>query len=129
MPPGTAIAPPTVPMARDDTTVNPIANAPRIEAPVDSSVPNEYQFEIYRLRRRVDELECIVKDRDERLVRAISIIEDELQFWRTGLHQHVWETTGAVTRRVLRLESVMSYIKEAGAHFWPALDIPERWRK
>jgi hypothetical protein len=111
-----------------DAAADIIANAPAVVAPSTPDLPDEYQLEIYRLRRRVAELECIVKDRDERIIRAISMIEDELQFWRSFIHQHIRATIGEIQARTLRLESVISYLKEKGAHFWPALDIPAQWQ-
>jgi hypothetical protein len=112
----------------NEVAVNPISNAPALQEPVDSDLPNEYQFEIYRLRRRVMELECVVRDRDERIVRALSIIEDEIQFWRTGMYQHVWETMSGIARRMLRLESTIAYLKDKASHVWPELEIPARWK-
>src|SRR6478736_409431 len=50
---------------------------------------NDFQFEIIRLRRRVDELECIVRDRDSRVITAIAMLEDELVMYRSLLHDHV----------------------------------------
>jgi hypothetical protein len=109
-----------------DAAADIIANAPVLEEPPD--LPNEYHFEILRLRRRVVELECIVKDRDERIVRALSMIEDELQFWRSFLHQHIQATMREIQARVLRLDTVVAYLKDTGAHFWPPLDTPARWQ-
>lgn len=113
----------------DSAAVDIIANAPEVLETAGPEIPDEYQLEIYRLRRRVAELECIVKDRDERIVRAIGAIESELQFWRSLLYQHISATMGEIQARVLRLEAAVSYLKEKGAHFWPPLEIPARWKR
>jgi hypothetical protein len=56
------------------------------------------------------------------------MLEDELQMWRSFMHEHVAETHDGIRRRVLRIESTLMTLKESGG---PALlvEIPERWRK
>src|SRR5690242_20002933 len=74
-----------------------IGNAGVLDSPDDSHIPNRYEFEIIRLRRRVEELECIVRDRDSRVVSAIAMLEDELVMYRTLLHAHIAETHDGIT--------------------------------
>jgi hypothetical protein len=53
----------------------PLALPPPATVASTSGIPNEYEFEILRLRRRVESLECTVRDRDERNVAAIAMLE------------------------------------------------------
>lgn len=105
-----------------------ISNAGELDIPDDAGVPDEYKFEIFRLRRRIAELECTVRDRDERNVRAISMLEDELQFWRTFMHDHVGDTHDGIQRRIVRIESTLLRLREKGSKFYPSLEIPDRWK-
>lgn len=84
-------------------------------------LPNEYEFEILRLRRRVNTLECTVRDRDERTVAAIAMLEDEMVFWRSYLHDHIDPTYGDIKRRVIRIESTLGRLREKGSRIYPAL--------
>jgi hypothetical protein len=85
-------------------------------------IPDDYQFEIYRLRRRVAELECAIHDRDDRIRRSLASLEDELLFWRTFLHDKVGETVGQIQRRVIRLESTLAFIKNPQPLIYPKLE-------
>jgi len=109
--------------------VDMIANAGELNSPDDDQIPNTYQFEIIRLRRRLDELECIVRDRDSRVASAIAMLEDELVMYRTLMHDHIAETHDGVTRRVLRIQSTLDTLREKGSKFYPPLEMPDRWRK
>ena len=91
-----------------------ISNAGALIVPDESSIPNEYEFEILRLRRRVDSLEDAVREKNERNVHAIAMLEDELQMWRCFMHEHVAETHDGIRRRVLRIESTLMTLKESG---------------
>jgi hypothetical protein len=91
-----------------------ISNAGVLIVPDESAIPNEYEFEILRLRRRVDSLEDTVREKNERNVHAITMLEDELQMWRCFLHEHVAETHDGIRRRVLRIESTLMILKESG---------------
>lgn len=113
----------------DDAEVNIIANASSVPALQDNEIPTDSEFEILRLRHRVAELECITRDRDDRIVKALGMLEDELSFWRSYLHDHVSETMGGISRRVGRLESALEYLKEKGSRFYPPLPIPPAWKK
>jgi hypothetical protein len=113
-------------VARDDKI---ISNAGTIVIPDEPNIPNEYEFEILRLRRRVESLECSIKDRDERNVQAIAMLEDELQMWRTFFHDHVAETHDGIRRRILRIESALMTLKTVTSRIVSSLEIPERWRK
>jgi len=106
-----------------------ISNSGSLIIPNDSGIPNEYEFEILRLRRRVESLECSVRDRDERNVRAIATLEDELQMWRTLMHAHVEETHDGIRRRILRIESTLMTLKASDSRILSQLEIPDRWRK
>lgn len=112
----------------DDEAINLISNSAVIDTP-DKDIPDRYEFELIRLRRRIAELECIVRDRDDRIVKALGMIEDELSFWRTWLHDHIGETMAGISRRVGRLESSLEYLKEKGSRFYPPLEIPAAWKK
>ncbi len=106
----------------------PMRNAGSITIPDDTGIPNEYEFEILRLRRRVESLECSIKDRDERNVQAIAMLEDELQMWRTFFNDHVAETHDGIRRRILRIESALMTLKAVTSRIVSPLEIPERWR-
>lgn len=112
----------------DNDGVVPISNAPVLRVPDDSGIPNDYEFEIFRLRRRVAELESLVLDGNDKIALALATIDDEILYWRTGLHNHVWETLGQLQRRVVKLETTISMLKALSAQPVP-LEIPERWRK
>lgn len=114
---------------RDGRALVPIANAIDIPRPDDAGIPNEYEFELMRLRRRVAELESAVTDRDDKLRQALHVLDDELVFWHTGLNNHVWESMGGLLRRVGRLESALAYIKEQNSRFYPSMELPDAWRK
>jgi len=114
---------------RGSDTVDMISNAGVIDSLDDGEIPNDYEFEIIRLRRRVDELECIVRDRDSRIVSAIAMLNDELTMYHTLLHAHVAETHGDITRRVLRIKSTLDTLTSKESKFYPPVEVPERWRK
>jgi len=127
-----APTPPAMPESKSAArkgNVDLIGNAGVIEIPDDAGLPDAYEFEILRLRRRVDELECTVKDRDRRNVRAIAMLEDELQMWRTFLHDHVSESHSEIQRRVARIESTLMVLKDIGGQVYPEMQLPERWKK
>ncbi len=103
-------------IASSDETmpVDLISNAGALTVPDESPIPNEYEFEILRLRRRVDSLEGTVREKNARNVHAIAMLEDELQMWRSFLHEHVAETHDGIRRRVLRIESTLMTLRESG---------------
>jgi len=117
------------PSVSSATTVDLISNAGVVSVPDEKNVPNEYEFEILRLHRRVEELENAVRDRDARVVKAISRLEDELQMFRTLMHTHVGETYGGIQRRIIKLESTLVSLREKGSQFIPPLEIPTPWKK
>lgn len=92
-----------------------IRNAGVLVIPDESTIPNEYEFEILRLRRRVDSLEDAVREKNERNVHAITMLEDELQMWLSFMHEHVAETHDGIRRRVLRIEATLMKLKESGS--------------
>ena len=92
-----------------------ISNAGLLVIPDESTIPNEYEFEILRLRRRVESLECVVREKNARNVHAITMLEDELQMWRMFMHEHIAETHDGIRRRVLRIESTLMTLRESGA--------------
>ena len=106
-----------------------ISNAGTLNTPDDQDIPTGYELEIFRLRRRVDELECIVRDKNRRVVAAIGMLEDEVVMYRTLLHDHIAETHDGVQRRMIRIESTLDTLKEKGSKFYPPLPIPKRWQK
>lgn len=106
-----------------------ISNAGALNTPNDKEIPTSYEFEILRLRRRIDELECIVRDKNRRVVAAIGMLEDEVVMYRTLLHDHIAETHDGVQRRMIRIESTLDTLKEKGSKFYPPLPIPKRWQK
>ncbi len=112
-------------MAHDDKIIR---NAGALTIPDDSGIPTEYEFEILRLRRRVEELEAAVRSRDERTLRAISMLEDELIMWNTFMKDHVAETHDGIRRRILRINSTLMTLRESNSRDL-AFRIPERWRK
>lgn len=116
-------------LADSDEPAHLISNAGVIEIPDERDLPNEYEFEILRLRRRAQELECTVRDKDERIVRAIGMLEDELQMYRTYLHERVGETHGGIMRRVLRLEATLNFLKDPNARVYPDLSVRDSWKK
>jgi len=106
-----------------------ISNAGALNTPDDKDIPTGYEFEILRLRRRIDELECIVRDKNRRVVAAIGMLEDEVVMYRTLLHDHIAETHDGVQRRMIRIESTLDTLKEKGSKFYLPLPIPKRWQK
>jgi hypothetical protein len=108
---------------------NPINNAPPIQEPISNDIPTEHEFEIYRLRRRVAELESAISDRDDRIRHSLASLEDELLFWRTFMLDKVGETLGQLHRRIGRLESSLAFIKDIQPHIYPPLQIPAQWKK
>jgi len=127
---GAAIAPPPYVRPKpEQQELNFISNAGALNTPDDKEISSGYEFEILRLRRRINELECIVRDRDRRIVSAIAMLEDELMMYRTLLHAHVAETHDGVQRRTLRIESTLDTLKEKGSKFYPPLPIPKHWQK
>jgi len=115
--------------SRDKTPPDMIANAGALKSFGDDEIPNDYQFEIIRLRRRVDELEYLIRDRDRRVVAAITMLEDELAMYRALMHDHIAETHDGIRRRTLRIEATLNTLKEKGSKLYPPLEIPKRWRK
>lgn len=114
-------------MVRDDKAKPAsISNTGALTIPDDTGIPNEYEFEILRLRRRVESLESSVRDRDERNVRAITMLEDELQMWRTFMNDHVAETHDGIRRRIVRIDSTLMTLRDGTSRI---VAIPERWRK
>lgn len=113
----------------ESDAIVPIGNLPSFDSPADDAIPNDYQFEIWRLRRRVVELECELLDRVDKIRQAIEVIDGELLYWRTGLHSHVWESLGQIQRRVVRLEAALAALKAPGSKVVPPLEIPARWKK
>ena len=69
-------------------------------------------------------LESIVREKNERNVSAITMLEDELQMWRSFMHEHVAETHDGVRRRILRIESTLMILKELNH-----IEISERYEK
>ena len=116
-------------MARDDIALNPIANAPRIQTSVDDAIPDNYQFEILRLQRRIAELEAIVHDKNDRQRRALAMFEDELLFWHTFMNDHMGETMGQLQQRIGRLEAALAHIKDIQPHIVPPLETHVHWKK
>jgi len=106
-----------------------ISNAGSLIVPDDIGIPNEYEFEILRLRRRIESLESSIRARDERNVHGILMLEDELQMWRTFMRDDVAETFDGIRRRIVRIESALMTLKDSGSHFLLPLQLPERWRK
>lgn len=131
--PGIPPALPAPAMSRPKPTVGdsvvPIANPFTTDSQESPGLPDRYELEMYRLRRRVAELECDVLNRDDKIRHALATLDDELTFWRTGLHDHVWETLGKIHARVTRLNSTVAHLKEVGGRHVPHLDIPAGWRK
>jgi len=89
-----------------------IKNTGTVNIPDDTNIPDEYQFEILRLRRRIEELESAVRNRDERTLRAMAMLEDELQMWRTFMRDHVTETYDGIRRRIVRIDSTLMTLRE-----------------
>lgn len=110
-------------MAHDEKI---IGNAGALTIP--EGIPTEYEFEILRLRRRIESLECSVRERDERNLRAIIMLEDELQMWRTFFHDHVSETHDGISRRIVRLNATLMTLRDDNQSF-SAVQISKRWRK
>jgi hypothetical protein len=124
-PPGTPSAPKRT-VVDDSAKVIPIANLQDITA---GSIGDGTSLEVYRLRRREKDLECIIEEKNERLVVALQMLNDELIFWRSGLNDHVWESPGTVLRRVARLEGTIERITSKHSKFYPPLEIPAAWKK
>ena len=117
-------------MHKDDsqTRIAPISNLPTLYD-ADDEFPDKYKLELYRLNDKIRNLEADLKDKDRRLLKALTTLDDELMFWRTGLHNKVWESMGDINRRMLRIAVTIDHIKDIQPHVSPPLEIPERWRK
>ena len=113
---------------KDDDEISPIGNVPVIGPPNDA-VPDHYKLELYRLRRRVTELECVVRDKNDRIVRAIKTLEHELSMWRQLLHDDVKETFDGVRKRTIGIEATLLRLKDKGSRFAPPLEMPAKWKK
>lgn len=112
-----------------DRTIVPIGNAPVVAETVSRDFPDHFEFEIYKARNRIAELEAMVKDKDQRIMRAITIMESEVQYWHRGLYDHVWESMGEIERRVKRLQGTVELLKDLQPRVIPPLEIPAGWRK
>lgn len=112
-----------------DRVIMPISNAPAVAETVSRAFPDHFEFEIYRARNRIAELEAAIKDKDERIMKAMTVMENEVQYWHRGLYDHVWETMGEIERRVNRLQGTVELLKDLQPRVIPPLEIPAAWRK
>lgn len=111
----------------DSAPLDLISNIGVIESPDAFEIPNDYQFEIMRLRRRIESLEDAVRERDARIVKGVAIIDDEITMWRTFLHAHVAETHDGITRRLSRLESVRDQMQARSSNQPVGKPFKKRW--
>ena len=127
-PPLLSVSPTPMVVRNDDKApVGMIANAGQL-SPLED-IPDAYRLEVFRLRRRVAELEMTIRGKDLRIVRAIAMLEDELQMFRTLMYDHIAETHGGIQRRMAHIRATLEYLKDINAGPVPPLEIPERWRK
>jgi hypothetical protein len=89
-----------------DVVVVPISNLPKDE-PFPDDIPDEYKFEIFRLRREVSSLAGDNRRVNDKLTKALEALHDELRFWKLGIYERQWETLGQVMRRMRHLEAMI----------------------
>jgi hypothetical protein len=100
-----------------------IVNAATIDRLSDNEFPDKYQLELYRLRRRVADLEAVITDKNDRIGHCLAMLEDEILFWRTYMQHGIGETLGQLDRRIGRLESTLAFIRDIQPHVVPPLEI------
>jgi len=113
----------------DGEKIGLVANDPCSIILPEAGFTDKFKLEIYRSRRRIEELECLARDKDERISRAIAMLEDCALMWRRVLHDDVKETYGGIRRRMIKIDSALSYLKDLQPHVFPRLEIPDRWKK
>lgn len=106
-----------------------IGNAPVIENESESNFPDKYKLEIYRLRRRVADLESTLMDKNDRVVKAIQILESEAAMFRQIIYDDVRETYGQIKQRMIKIDGALQELKHKGSRYYPPLEIPEAWQK
>jgi len=93
----------TKPLRKQDIEqVVPISNLPELS---EDDVPDKATLKQYRLERRITELEDQLKTKDRKIETALEAIASQISFFRTGLHEHRWETMGEIQHRVVKLEA------------------------
>lgn len=114
---------------KDDEHVVLISNTSKVEVIDRQEFPDRYQLEVYSLRRRVEELECLVHDKNDRLCKAIATLEAELLMWNAVMYEHLPETYGQIKRRMIKIQGTLSDLKDLQPRYYPKLEIPEQWKK
>lgn len=92
----------------------PISNLPA-QNQLPDGIPDEYKFEIFRLRRQIVALSNDLRYENARVTKALQMLHDEVRFWELGIFQHQWETLGQIMRRMRHLESVVKTLESPGA--------------
>lgn len=113
-------AKPAVSRTMDEPPIVPISNLPEAEEP-ESPFPDEYQFEIYHLRREIRSLTYDVRRQNDKIGKAILALRDEIRFWKVGLYDKQWETYGQILRRLRHLEATVAKLED----FTPTIESDE----
>lgn len=113
---------------KDTEPVHLVGNAAKVEVIDRLDFPDRFQLEVYSLRRRVEELQGIILDKNDRLSKAIAMLEDEALMWRTVMYDHVDETYGKIKRRMIRIDSTLATLKDIQPRHYPPLEIPDSWK-
>ena len=87
--------------------VLPVTNLPPSVKPVVLDWQNPKDWEIMKLRRDVAELTAQVRERNDKLAYALSVLLDQFQFWNDFLHGGVGESRDHVNARMIRLRAAL----------------------
>jgi len=87
--------------------VLPVTNLPPSVKPVVLDWQNPKDWEIMKLRREVAELTAQVRERNDKLAYALSVLLDQFQFWNDFLHGGVGESHDYVNARMVRLRAAL----------------------
>ncbi len=104
----------TAPKLDPGEPVIPISNLPQ-SAPLPDDIPDEYRFEIFRLRRQIAALNSDIRHVNDKLTKALEVLQAEVRFWRLGIYEGQWETLGQVMRRMKHLEALVKALEGPGA--------------
>jgi light-regulated signal transduction histidine kinase (bacteriophytochrome) len=107
-------------------TICPIDNIPELVT-LDDILDKPGQLETYRLERRNEELEQLIKIRNRQVEKALEIISAEVHYFRSGLQTNVWETYNELQGRLHRLESQMQSLLDTTSGAIEYKKIKTKW--
>ena len=97
---------------RANVTICPIDNIPGFVS-IGEILDKPEQLEIWRLQRRTEELEQLVKIKDRKIEQALVMIAAEIHYYRSGLKTNVWETYDELQRRLHKLEAQLANLLDS----------------